>query len=142
MPHDPKHQMLHARPNVQVIWQIYASLQLGDIPTVFGLFSPEIELLQSEEVPWGGAYRGHEGAQEFFDKLTRHVTTAVLLERFIDSGDHVIAIGRTQGTVNATGVAFDVPISHVWTLKDGLVVQARYCIDHPTMLKALAQAAE
>ncbi|MDB6079734.1 MAG: hypothetical protein JWO82_3481 [Akkermansiaceae bacterium] len=138
MPHDPKHQMLHARPNVQTVWQIYAAFQLRDLPTVFGLFSPEIEIVQSGELPWGGIYHGHTGAQQFMEKLTSHVTSAVLLERFIDAGDSVVAIGRTQGTVNGNGQAFDVAIAHVWTLKDGLAVKAQYHIDHPAMLKALA----
>jgi ketosteroid isomerase-like protein len=134
--------MLHARPNVQTVWQIYAAFQLRDLPTVFGLFSPEIEIVQSGELPWGGTYHGHAGAQEFMDKLTSHVTSAVLLERFIDAGDSVVAIGRTQGTVNANGQAFDAPIAHVWTLKDGLAVRAEYNIDHPGVLKALAPVEE
>lgn len=141
MPHDPKHQMLHARPNVQAVWQIYAAFQLRDAATVFSLLSPEIEIVQSEELPWGGVYQGHEGAQQFMDKLTGHITSSVLLERFIDAGDRVVAIGRTQGTVNENGQAFDAPIAHTWTLKDGLAVKAEYNIDHPAVLKALAGAA-
>jgi ketosteroid isomerase-like protein len=58
-------------------------------------------------------------------------------EIFVDAGDHVVAIGRTRGTVNATGKAFDVPVAHVWTVRDGLVRRVEYYIDDPTMLAAL-----
>jgi ketosteroid isomerase-like protein len=30
-----------------------------------------------------------------------------------------------------------VPISHVWTVRDGLAVRAEFYIDNPTMLAAL-----
>jgi len=137
MPHDPKHQMLHARPNVQLIWQIYAALQLRDYDTIFALMSPEIEIEQSEELPWGGHYKGHDGARQFMEKLGASIESTVMLQHFIDAGETVVAVGRTQGMVTGSGIAFDVPISHVWTVRDGVAVHARYCIDHPTMMKAL-----
>jgi hypothetical protein len=73
---------------------------------------------------------------QFFATLVQSIASAVELERLIDAGDHVVAIGRTRGTVNATGAAFDVPIAHVWTLEGGKETQVRYCIDNPTMRAA------
>ncbi len=59
------------------------------------------------------------------------------IERLIDSGVHVVAVGWTQGTVNANGAGYRVPIVHVWKVRDGLVMQARFFIDNPAMLEAL-----
>jgi hypothetical protein len=90
-----------------------------------------------ERDSWGGRYEGHAEAAAFFGKLTRTITSAVTLDRFVDAGDQVVAIGHTRGTVNDTGKAFDVPVAHVWTLRDGVVTRIEYYIDDPTMLAAL-----
>jgi ketosteroid isomerase-like protein len=123
---------------LQTVQAAYEAFGRRDVPRIFSLLAPEIEITQSTELPWGGVYRGHEGARQFFGKLTASITSAVTLERFIESGDHVIAIGWTQGTVNATGAAFRVPIAHVWKVAGGAVVQIQFYIDNPTMLAALA----
>ena len=49
-------------------------------------------------------------------------------------------VGRTAGTVNATGVEFDVDEVHVLTLRDGKVVRFAATIDTPAMLDALGQS--
>ncbi|MDX2167936.1 MAG: nuclear transport factor 2 family protein [Deltaproteobacteria bacterium] len=125
------------RPNVVLVRSIYDAFARRDVPAVFALFDEDIAIDQSREVPWGGAYRGREQALQFFAALTGNITSRVVLERCIDAGDHVVAIGRTQGTVNATGRAFDVPVAHVWHLREGRVLSVQFCIDNPTMRAAL-----
>lgn len=125
------------RPNAALVAHLYDAFRSRDLPTIFGLLAPDVEIHQASEIPWGGTYHGHEGAAAFFAKLVATITSSVTLERFVDAGDHVVAIGRTRGTVNATGKAFDVPIAHVWTVRDGLVRRVEYYIDDPTMLAAL-----
>lgn len=125
------------RPNVQLVRGIYESLKKRDVPKVLGLFMADIEITQSEEVPWGGRYRGHEGAMQFFANLAQAVTSTVTLQQCIDAGERVVAVGRTEGTVNATGKPFDVPIAHVWVVRDGKVTGVWFCIDNPTMRAAL-----
>jgi len=110
--------------NVDVIRALYAAFARRDLPAVVAALSPDVRIDQSTELPWGGRYLGHAGMQEFTTKLVHHVASTVTVERFIDSGDRVVAIGRTAGTANATGKTFEVPIAHVWTLADGKVVAA------------------
>jgi len=126
------------RPNVDVVRRVYDAFKNRDLVQVLSLFSPDIDMAQSDEVPWGGAYKGHAGAKQFFAKLTGTVTSNVAFERFIDAGDHVVAVGRTQGAVNATGKRFDVPVAHVWKIENGRVAAVRYYIDNPTMGAALS----
>lgn len=128
------------RPHVEVVRQTYDALARRDIPAAFSRFAADVEFVQSEEVPWGGTYHGIEGAQAFFARLTGAVTSVVTVDRFIDAGDSVVAIGWTRGTVNATGRRFDVPIAHVWTVTDGQVVRVRFFIDNPTMQASLTPA--
>lgn len=128
-------------PAVQVIEELYAAFGRRDVPAVLRLFSPEIEIAQSAELPWGGVYRGHTGALAFFGKLTERINSTVTVERMLDAGDRVVVLGWTRGTVKATGASYDVPIAHVWEVRDSLAVRVEFFIDNPTMLKALAAPA-
>ena len=127
---------MHAKP-VDVVRELYAAFARRDVAAVLRLFSPEIEIVQSSELPWGGVHRGHEGAQAFFGKLTAAINSTVHVERMIGSGDRVVVIGWTRGTVNATGAGYDVPIAHVWEVRDGTARRVEFYIDNPTMLRAL-----
>jgi uncharacterized protein len=134
--------MPHEKPttsssNVAVIERLYEAFRRRDLPAIFALLSEDVEIYQSSALSWGGSYRGHDGAATFFTKLVTASTSTVTVERFVDAGDHVVAIGWTRGTANASGAAFDVPVAHVWALRDGRVVRVEYFIDNPTMLAAL-----
>jgi len=124
--------------SVEIVRALYDAFSARDAVKVLSLLSPDIELVQSTELAWGGRYQGHVGAREFFGRLAAHISSVVEIERFINSADHVTVIGWTRGTVNATGAAFDVPVAHVWELREGLAIRVRFFVDHPTMLKALS----
>jgi ketosteroid isomerase-like protein len=125
--------------SVQTIEALYEGFRLRDMGRIFSLLSPDVEIVQSDSLPWGGSYRGHEGAREFFGKLGAHLNSTLTIERFIDAGGHVAAVGWTEGTVRATGTAYRVPIVHVWKVKDGVVSGVQFLIDHPTMFVALGR---
>ncbi len=127
------------RNPTQTVQDLYDAFGRRDLPKVFSLLSPDIEILQSEEMPWGGLYRGHDGARQFFGKLGSHINSTLDIEKMISAGDHVVAIGWTQGAVNATGKSYRVPIAHVWLVRHGLVMQTQFFIDHAAMLEALRQ---
>ena len=123
---------------VQIVEALYEGFRQKNMAKVFSLLAADVELAQSTELPWGGVYRGHEGAREFFGRLTSHVRSAVTIERMISAGDHVAALGWTEGTANATGAAFRVPFAHLWEVRAGKAVRVQFCIDHPAMFQALA----
>lgn len=116
---------------------VYDGFRQRDMSRIFSLLSPEIEIRQSEELPWGGHYQGHDGARAFFGKLGAHLNSTLTLERMISAGDSVVAVGWTEGTVNATGARYRVPVAHVWEVRNGLVVQVQFYINHPSMFEAL-----
>lgn len=133
-----KIQKTGARPNVELVQHVYEAFKRRNPAEIFSLFAPGIEITQSGEIPWGGKYKGQDEALQFFGKLTQTINSTVVLERFIDAGEYVVAIGRTQGTINASGNKFDVPIAHVWTIQSGLVVRIEFHIHNPTMLAAVS----
>jgi ketosteroid isomerase-like protein len=127
--------------NVQIIQELYAAFGRRDFAKIFRVLSPEVEIIQSTELPWGGHFRGHDGARQFFAGLGKNLQSTLAIERYISSGDTVTAIGWTQGTVNATGANFCVAVAHVWKIKDGSVTQAQFLIDHPAMQEAFTASA-
>ncbi len=127
------------RTPVETVQEVYEAFGRRDLAKAFGLLSRDVEIVQSEELPWGGVYKGHDGAREFFGKLGSAINSTLELERLIGAGDHVAAVGWTQGTVNATGASYRVPVVHVWTVPDGMVVRAQFLIENAMMLGALGR---
>ncbi|MGQ0802506.1 MAG: nuclear transport factor 2 family protein [Actinomycetota bacterium] len=121
----------------ELLARTYRAMTDGDIETVLALIDPSITIWQTEELPWGGRYGGIEGFAEFFGKLRGTITSAVEVERIFEAGDHVVEVGRTRGTVNATGAEFDVAEVHIWELRGNKAVSFRAYIDTPAMLAAL-----
>lgn len=126
------------RTPVEIVQELYDAFGRRDVQKVFGLLAENVEIRQSEELPWGGIYRGHEGAREFFGKLGAHLNSTLEFERLIWSGDYVTAVGWTTGTVKANDAGFRVPVAHVWKIRGDAVVRVRFLIDNPMMLEALS----
>ncbi len=130
------------RENVELVESLYEAFRRRDVPEILSRLDPEVAIFQSTDLPWGGAYKGADQFGFFFRNLTRHIDSTLVFERYLDSGDHVVAIGRTQGTVVATGHPFDVPIVHLWEIRDGKVLSFTPYIDNPTMQASLDAESE
>lgn len=125
---------------VRLVGEMYDAFARRDATAVLERLHPDVEIRQSELVPWGGHYRGHEGAREFFGRVLGAIDSTVTIERFIDAGDHVAAVGRTRGHIRASGAAFDAAVVHVWTERDGRLARLEVYIDVPAMQAALGAA--
>jgi uncharacterized protein len=123
--------------DVEKVEELYGALSKRHVGTFMMLMAEEVEIVQSSELPWGGVYRGHEGARQFLGKLAEHIDSRLEIESFIDAGEHVVAIGRTVGQTRATKLEFNIPVVHVWTLRDGQVTRFEPYIDNATMLAVL-----
>ncbi len=126
-----------SQQNVKIIQSVYDAFSRSDLQFIFNLFDPDIEFYQSQEVPWGGHYKGLNQIKEFYEKLTTTIESQVEQDQFVDAGDCVVAVGHSRGKVLATGKEFNLPEVHVWTLKDGKAIRCEAYIDNPQMLSAL-----
>ena len=93
---------------------------------------------QDERLPWGGRHEGQDGFATFGLTLTATIDSKVDIDAIFEADGEVIQVGRTKGTVVATGVPFDIPEVHRWTIRDGKAVRAHFAIDTPAMLERLA----
>lgn len=123
--------------NVELVRSGYRAYARRDFPGVFALLHRDVEIYQTELLPWGGTYRGHEQAREFFRRLNEHTEGQPEPAEFISAGADVVASGRLRGRARATGRAFDLSIVHLWTVREGLIVRFAAYIDTPAMLAAL-----
>jgi ketosteroid isomerase-like protein len=129
---------LMSQENVAVVRSADNAFSSGNVQTIFDLLHPEIEIYQSEGVPCGGKYKGHQEIGNFFEKLTETIESRVEPDQFIDDeAGHVVAVGHTRGRVRATGREFDVPAVHVWTIREGKAVKVEAYIDTAEMRVAL-----
>ena len=123
--------------DIEVVEAIYAAMAERDLDRLFELISPDLVLTQDPALPWGGAYVGHEGFATFGLTLTSTIDSKVTFAAIFEADGDVIEMGRTAGTVVATGQPFDVAEVHRWTIRDGRAVTAHFSIDTAAMLAAL-----
>jgi ketosteroid isomerase-like protein len=124
--------------NAKLVKDAYEAFARRDVVAVMALVDPQIEVRQTELLPWGGTYQGTQGLLGFFTSLLSHVDSRVEVEEYIEAGERVVAIGYTRGQVTKSGRPFDVRLAHVWTVKDGKLTRFEPYIDTPKMLEALA----
>jgi len=106
-------------------------------PHFCSFLSPEIQVTQCPQIPWGGVFQGLEEAKRFFGKVHTYLDDHVAIDHILDGGDRIAVIGRGQGTIRDTGCFFDVPIMHLWAFKDRLAVRLESVLDVPNMQAAL-----
>jgi ketosteroid isomerase-like protein len=125
--------------DLEKIAELYLAQQKRDLQSILMLMSPDVEIIQSNELPWGGHYLGHDGVKKFLATLTEHIDSQVHVERLIDAGEKIAVVGRTVGKARKTNLEFDLPIVHIWTFNEGQVVRFEPYIDNTTMLAALGR---
>lgn len=128
-----------SQSNIDLIRSLYDAFDRRDQAAVAAAMDPEVEFRQTEQLPWGGYYKGFpDGVHQFFSKLLARIESKVDVERMWEAGNAVIVVGRTRGRVRDSGKAFDVSIVHIWTIRNRKVVSFESFIDTPEMLRALA----
>ena len=103
--------------NVDRLRTGFEALKRRDLPVIFDLFAEDIEIYQTELLPWGGHYRGLSGVKAFFTILLQHIESQVDPQQFVEAGDQVVAISRLHGRVRANNNPFDLTAVHVWTFR-------------------------
>jgi len=112
--------------NVALIQKLYAAFNTGDIATVLANVDADAEWVNvgPSSVPYYGDFGGRMG--DFFHALDSTTSGGgVHIDRYVASGDAVVAEGRYTCTVRDTGIAIDSPIVHLFTVRNGKVTSWR-----------------
>jgi ketosteroid isomerase-like protein len=128
--------------SVDVVRGVYEAFGRGDVPAVLGAMADDIEWHEAEGMPYGGVYHGGEAvAQNVFGPITQDIPDfAVKPEEFIASGDAVAAVVRYTGIGKATGKQLNLPVVHVWDVRNGKIAQFRQFIDTAKFLEVVPAA--
>ena len=129
--------------SVEVVRGAYEAFGRGDVPAVLGAMATDIEWHEADGMPYGGVYHSpEEVAQNVFGPLVEDVPDfAVTPEEFIPSGDTVAVVTRYTGTGKATGKALNLPVVHVWDVRDGEIARFRQFADTAKFLEVVPAGA-
>ncbi len=128
-----------AEPSVDVVRGVYEAFGRGDVAAVLGAMADDVEWHEAEGMPYGGVYRGGQAvAENVFGPVMRDIPNfAVSPEELIGSGDTVAVVVRYTGTGQATGKQLDLPVVHVWDVRDGKIACFRQFIDTAMYLEVV-----
>ena len=117
--------------NLDSVKQVYQAFAEGDIPSVLGSLSPEIDWTEAEGFPYGGTYHGPRAVLEgvFMRLGSEWNGFAAVADEFIDAGETVVALGKYSGTYKATGKPLQVNFAHVWKMQDGKAIRFTQYVD-------------
>ena len=118
---------------------MYQAFAEGDVPTVLGALSPEIDWTEAEGFPYAGTYHGPRAVLEgvFMRLGSEWNGFAAIPDEFIDGGDTVVVLGKYSGTYKKTGKSFQANFAHVWKMQDGKAIRFIQYVDTLLVHRAL-----
>ncbi len=123
--------------DIEKVEEAYAAWHKRRWADLLLVMAPDIEVRQSPELPWGGHYLGHDGVRKYLEAVAGQVDARIEIERLIDAGEHVVAVGQMKGKTRGTQLEFEVPVVHVWTFSDGQATNLECYTDDATVLAAV-----
>ena len=122
-----------------MVHQIAAGLGRRDVDLFLDLSDPGVEWHSSISViAEGGAYHGHDGVREYVrDVNEAFESLEATVDRVLDVGDLVIAVGRLHYRGKTSGVELDAPMGWVYKFRRGKLVYLRAFQDPEQALEAV-----
>lgn len=112
--------------NKDVVRQAYQAFKTGDMETLLGIFSEDIEWRTPDikNAPFYGNFKGREKCADFFRKLDE----AEEFEKFepgdfLAEGDRVVVLGAAKAHVRETNRKYETDWIHIFTLSDGKITK-------------------
>lgn len=111
------------RTPYQIVADHYAASARHDLDGMLADLAPDARWIEMETSAYAGT---HVGREEIIEKVFKPIGEqwdgfAFTLERLIDGGSTVVAIGHYSGTFKATGRKMRARVTHVWDVEGGKV---------------------
>jgi ketosteroid isomerase-like protein len=131
-----------SQENVEIVLWAYGEFRAsGEL--VAEIATPDFVWDMSHFSGWldGPLYEGVEGARRFLEEWTTAWDDWELeIEAVHDAGEKVVAIARQRGRSKVTGVAVEMLLAQVWTMRDGKQARMEMYSDPAEALKAVGLA--
>lgn len=134
---------MSTQENKQLCQKGYELFMRGAIPELLSFYRDDAVWTQpeSEHTPYGGVHRTKAGIAKFFQKLNDTLELISMKpEQFIAEDDKVVVTGQATWRARATGIQFDSPWVHLFTVRDGKVATAQMWADTAASEHALRPA--
>jgi ketosteroid isomerase-like protein len=111
------------RNNLQIIREHYAASGRGDLKGMLADLAPDAAWTEMAGFPYAGTYIGPQAvADGVFKRIGNDWDGYTFtLERLLDAGDAIVAIGRYSGRFKRTRKSFQCRVAHVWQLSGGKI---------------------
>jgi ketosteroid isomerase-like protein len=117
----------------------YRAAEQNDVDQVLELLHPDVMWEAPEPLPYGGLHQGHDGWREYRKGIQENFEPGYKFDirHTFKCAGQVLILGRLDGTAKKTGLAFESPFLHVWTVNDeGRVVARHYHVNTSALLAA------
>jgi ketosteroid isomerase-like protein len=127
--------------NEKHVRAFYEATVPGHRGPLWALQAPHVVYDLPEGMPVGaGHFEGLlDVTERFLTSFYEAFDVRFVAEEFVSSGEHVVAIGRIEGTTRKTAVPVEVPFVHVWTVREGRLQRLRGFTDTAVLAHALAE---
>ena len=124
--------------NYEAIREHYAGNDRGDLDAMLAPVTGQTVWREMEGSAYPGTYVGRgDIIAGVFQKIgTDWENYRFTLDRLIDGGDTIVAIGTYSGTFKKTGKAMSARVVHVWDMEDGHAARFAQFADTRMMEKA------
>jgi ketosteroid isomerase-like protein len=131
---------MSTQENKKLVMEGYQLFKSGDIRGLLDRYHDNAEWIapEAEYLPFGGSFHGKQEIGRFFAELDASVQATRFEPRhFIAEGDKVVVTGDSSWVAKATGIAYDNPWVHVFTIHDGKVARFEGYYDTAPASRAL-----
>jgi ketosteroid isomerase-like protein len=125
--------------NVQIVQDAYNNFKAGNLAGVLAHMDPSIEWVIPDipNVRVSGTRHGRDRVQQFFTELVTDQDSLLFDPReFIADGDNVVALGKYEWRVKATGRSIAADFAHVFTIRNGQVTRFQEFMDSRAFAEA------
>lgn len=125
--------------NLEIMQGHYAGSDAKDLAAMLAPLSPTSEWTEMAGFPCAGTYVGPDAVVENVFKVlgAEWEGYTVKVDRLLDAGDTIIAVGTYHATYRKTGKRMSARVVHVWDLKDGKVTKFEQFTDTALVAQAM-----
>jgi ketosteroid isomerase-like protein len=113
-----------SQENVEVVKVCYDLFARGDIQGMLRYVDPEVEVIESPQMPDAQTFQGYEGFVAAIEHWSGEFDDfQVEIERLIDERDAVITYVRQRGRGMQSDVPVETRVANVFTFRSGRVAR-------------------
>ncbi len=120
--------------NIELVKEMYANFEIGNVPAVLASFDPAIEWHECKGMPFVKDNGIYTGAEEIVNKVFMNLPVSfdgfnIAINEIFGADDKVVMTGYYQGTNKVSGNTFKANATHVWTVKNEKVTHFFQAVD-------------